>query len=178
MRKSILITGISGSGKTAVSDALCEKGYSSHDIDDVPGLFTMFDKRTNQPLIDQDNNNLEQVKNMIWVCNVERLQHLMTEEKNDIAFYCGNAENLSEIAPLFDIVILLKADDETIRHRLSSRTSNDFGKTSEIQDWILDSKENWENNIKKMNAIVIETNKDINQVVTEILKVASNLSNE
>lgn len=178
MRKSILITGISGSGKTEVSSVLREKGYSSYDIDDIPGLFTMFDKRTNQPLINQDNNSLEQVKNMSWVCNVERLQHLMSEEKNDIAFYCGNAENLSEIVPLFDKLILLKANDEAIRHRLSSRTSNDFGKTVEIQDWILNSKENWENNIKKMGAIVIDTNKDINQVVTEILKEASNLSNK
>lgn len=178
MIKSILITGISGSGKTAVSSALCEKGYSSYDIDDIPGLFTMFDKRTNLPLVDQDNNNLEQVKNMSWICNVERLQHLMSEEKNDIAFYCGNAENISEIVPLFDKLILLKASDEVILHRLSSRTSNDFCKTTEIQEWILTSKDEWENNIKKMNAIVIDTNKDINQVVKEILKVASNLSNK
>ncbi len=178
MRKSIFITGISGSGKTAISDALREKGYSSYDIDDVPGLFTMFDKRTNQPLTNQDNSNLEQVKNMSWICNVERLQHLMNEEKNEIAFYCGNAENISEIVPFFDKLVLLKAKDEAIRHRLSSRISNDFGKTTEIQDWIINSKENWENNINKMGAIVIDTNKDINLVVTEILKVASNLSNK
>lgn len=178
MRKSILITGISGSGKTAVHKALREKGYSSYDIDDVSELFTMFDKRTNQPLTNQDNNNLEQVKNMSWVCDVERLQHLMSEEKSDIAFYCGNAENLFDIIPLFDKLILLIANDEAIRHRLSSRTSNDFGKTSEIQDWILNSKEEWETAIEGMGAIVIDTNKDINQVVTEILKVASNLPNK
>jgi len=178
MKKFTLITGISGSGKTAVSNGLREKGYSSYDIDDIPGLFTMFDKRTNQPLINQDNSNLEQVKNMSWVCDVERLQHLMNEEKNDITFYCGNAENLSEIIPLFDKLILLKANDETIRQRLSTRTSNDFGKTTEIQDWILDSKEEWENNIKKMGAIVIDTNKDINQVIIEILKVVSNFTNK
>jgi dephospho-CoA kinase len=176
MKKSILITGISGSGKTAVSSALREKGYFSYDIDDIPRLFTMFDKRTNQLLTNQDNSNIEQVMNMSWICNVERLQHLMSEEKNDIAFYCGNAENLTEITPFFDIVILLKADDEIIRKRLSSRISNDFGKTTEIQDWILNSKEEWENASKRMGAIVIDTNKDINQVITEILKVVSNLS--
>ncbi|QQS60815.1 hypothetical protein IPN41_04585 [Candidatus Falkowbacteria bacterium] len=83
-----------------------------------------------------------------------------------------------EIVPLYDKLILLKANDEVILQRLSSRTSNDFGKTTEIQEWILTSKDEWENNIKKMNAIVIDTNKDINQVVIEILKVASNLSNK
>lgn len=46
MSKSILITGISGTGKTTIVEELKKKGYNSYSIEDVHGLFDMYHKET------------------------------------------------------------------------------------------------------------------------------------
>lgn len=45
MKKSILITGVSGVGKTSISQKLNEMGYRAYDMDSEPELFSMVDKK-------------------------------------------------------------------------------------------------------------------------------------
>jgi broad-specificity NMP kinase len=172
MKKTILITGVSGTGKTALSEMLNSKSCVALDIDDIEGLFTMFDKITKQPMINQDNDDLEKVKNMNWVCDVEKLKNIIAKQDCDLVFCCGNAGNMNEIIPLFNAVMLLTASPEKIRERLSSRVFNDFGKNKQIQDWLLSFKESWENDIKSKGAICVDTNKNLDQVATEIIEQA------
>ena len=87
MKKSILITGTAGVGKTSLSNKLNEMGYKSYDIDDVPGLFSMVHRETKLPIKDHDNFDLEKVKVMTWICDIEKLKKLIDEEQNDLAFY-------------------------------------------------------------------------------------------
>ena len=50
MNKSILITGVAGTGKSAVCDELNKLGYKALGIEDIDGLFTIVHKKTGKPM--------------------------------------------------------------------------------------------------------------------------------
>ena len=172
MKKSILVTGVSGAGKTTLSKKLNEVGYKAYDMENIPNLFAMLDKKTGKPVVDHDNADLEKVDAMDWVCDTEKLASLIANESADVAFYCGNASDMDTILPFFDSVIMLKIGEEAMRHRLTTRTENDFGRTAKIQDWIMTWKDWWEDDMQKKGAVVIDTTElSLDEVYQEIKKV-------
>src|SRR3990167_11397506 len=97
MKKSILITGVSGTGKSTISEKLNQMGYKAYDMDSYPGLFSMIDKKTKKPVVDHNNENIEKVVGMDWICDKTKLESIIKDESNELAFYCGSASNMEEI---------------------------------------------------------------------------------
>lgn len=170
MKRSILVTGVSGAGKSTISKKLNEMGYKAYDIDDLPGLFTMVDKKTGKPVMDYDNDNLEKVVGMDWICDKEKLASIIAAEPDRITFYCGAASNVNDLLPLFDLVILLKVSPEAMRQRLTSRTENDSARTKDVQDWIMTWKDEWENGMQERGAVIIDAHGSLDQVAKNIIK--------
>ena len=174
MKKSILVTGISGSGKSALSKKLNEMGYKAYSIEDMPGLFTLIDKKTGKPAPDQEQNEtVEEALGTDWVCDKEKLSSIIENEPSEITFYCGVASNRIALIRLFDSVILLKISPETMRERLSTRTENDFGRKSEVQDWILTWKDWFENDVQEKGASVVDANQGLDKVAEEVIRLAN-----
>ncbi|NIO44896.1 MAG: AAA family ATPase [Candidatus Aenigmarchaeota archaeon] len=177
MNKSILVTGVSGSGKSAICNELKKLGYRAYDIEEIHGLFNMINKSTGKitDLKDYDKHNLECIKQHDWICDKKKLQKLISKNVkknvlNNVVFYCGTASNTDDLLTLFDKIILLKASKEIIRKRLSIRTSNDFGHTEEVQNWVFEWKEWWENHMVEKGAMTIDANHDLKEVVNDIVK--------
>jgi len=170
MNESILITGITGSGKSAVCDELKKLGYKVYDIEIMEGLFNLIDKETGKVVNDYDNKNLKWVKKHQWVCDRKKLQELVRKNAKGVVFYCGIASNLDELFFLFDKVFLLKVSPKILRERLSTRKSNDYGRTPEVQDWILEWKDWWENHMIEKGAIIIDANRGIKEVTADIVE--------
>ena len=175
MNKSILITGISGSGKSFVCNELRKLGYRAYDIENMHDLFSMVNKTTGKKVDDYNKHNLEWLKQHDWICDKNKLQELVSRNAKeivfwDVVFYCGTASNTDELLYLFDKVFLLKATPETIRQRLSTRKSNDFGRTSEVQEWIFSWEKWWEDHMREKGAIIIDANRDIKEITTDIVK--------
>ena len=170
MKKAILIAGVSGSGKSEVGRRLKDLGYETYDTDALPGLCVMVDKITLLPTEYDNNNDLEKIQKMKWLCKLDELENLISNQKNDIAYYCGAPNNLEEMVPLFDQVILLVASPNNIRQRLNARQDNGFGKSVEVQDHILNHKESIEKYLIEKGAIVIDADQDINLVVEEVIR--------
>lgn len=133
MNKSVLITGVSGSGKSFICEELGKLGYKSYDIEEIDGLFNMVHKETGKiTSLDMfDNQDMEVVKQHNWVCDKVKMQKLVDKNLkksvlSNVVFYCGTASNTEEIFSLFDFVILLKASEETIRKRLSNTHFEQF----------------------------------------------------
>lgn len=172
MKKPILITGVAGTGKSAICDELNKLGYKAFGIEDIEGLFTMVHKKTGKPFEEYDNNDLKKVKQADWICDKKKLQHFINKNSKGIVFYNGTASNIDDLLPLFDQVFLLKVSQNILRNRLSNRTSNDFAQTADVQKKLFSWKTGWENYLKKKGAIVINANRPIKEVINDIIDMS------
>lgn len=169
MNKSILITGVAGTGKSAICDELNKLGYKAFGIEDIDGLFTMINQKTGKPFKNFNNDNLEMVKQSDWICDKNKLQRLIQKNTKGIVFYCGTASNLDDLLPLFDKIFLLTVNRQTLRKRLSTRTSKDFGRIAEVQKWIFSWKTWWEDHVKEQGATVINASRSLRIVANDII---------
>lgn len=169
MNASIFITGVSGSGKSAVCDELNKLGYKAYGIENIKGLFTMVNKKTGKIADDYDIDIFKLVKQHDWICDKNKLKLLLQNNSNGVVFYCGTATNQEDLFPLFDKIFLLKVSKKILRERLINRSSNHFARTPEVQKWIFRWKGRWENHLFKKGAQIINANFDLNKVVADII---------
>lgn len=137
MKESVLITAVTGSGKSTVCKVLKAMGYNSVDIEDVPGLFSLVDEKTGLPMPKHDNSDVNLVKRGDWICDKKKLKELVSREKSGRTFYCGAATNYEEIWDVFDRVIILTVSNKTTLERLKTRKLGEFGNSQEVRDWVL-----------------------------------------
>jgi cytidylate kinase len=143
--KSILITGVPGSGKSSVCTELQRRGYEAYDIENIEGLFKMYKKDTGEEFIEYVND-AEHILNADWRCDLNELQKLIATQTKEIGFYCGFASNIKEILPLFSSVYLLNPSNEEVHKRLRTREgSGVMGGSEESRQAVLGWKEEWEN---------------------------------
>jgi len=173
MNKHILITGMPGSGKSAITKELTDLGSKAFDIEAIEGLFTMVDINTGKAIKDFDVDNLEMVKRAKWVCDKKKLQRLMHQNPIGIVFYCGavGGSNFDDLQPLFDKVILLEASQNTLLERLTTRSSNTFARTPKTQKWLLDRKKWWEGHLIEKGSIAINANRPVREIAENIIEI-------
>ena len=106
--KRVLLTGMSGTGKSSVVQELVARGYKAVDTDD--GFCDV------QP----DGRQL-------W--REDAIQQLLATEDADVLFVAGCEENQGTFHPQFDHIVLLSAPLETMVERLQTRTNNPYGKS-------------------------------------------------
>ena len=174
MNKSILVTGISGTGKSTIANELNNQGYKAISIEDIEGLCTIINKKTGKPFKNFDINNIEMIKQSDWICNKKKLQLLLRKNSKGIVSYCGSSSNFDEILPFFDKIFLLKTSVKVLRERLNTRTSNKFGRTAEVQKWVFGWKNWWEAHMKEKGAIVINASRPPQVIAKEIIKKSTN----
>jgi dephospho-CoA kinase len=148
--KRVLLTGMLGTGKSAVAGALAARGYKAIDTDD--GWC--------QPTPDG---------RQMW--RAETIEALLATEDADILFVAGCEENQVQFHPRFDHIILLSAPPETLVERLATRTSNSFGKTQEDLRRILDDLEAVEPLLRRAADHEVQTTVPLTDVVTIILRI-------
>src|SRR5215510_1548551 len=104
----ILITGISGVGKTTLIRALRALDFRAIDMDE-PGWASS-----------------DEFGHQRW--DVARLQELMGELLSEPLFVSGCSEDQVALYPQFSKIILLSAPKSVIAQRLACRTDNPYGK--------------------------------------------------
>jgi dephospho-CoA kinase len=117
--KRVLITGMSGTGKSTVVAALAVRGYKAVDADE-PG----FSEEVRVP-----EGALTGLGSAVdWVWREDRINALLATEDAAVLFVSGCASNQGKFYALFDRVVLLSAPATVIAERLATRTNNSFGK--------------------------------------------------
>jgi dephospho-CoA kinase len=106
--RRVLLTGMSGTGKSTLIHALRARGYKSIDMDE-PGW--------SEHRADGD-----------WVWREDRVEELLAVEDSEVLFISGCAENQVKFYSQFDHIILLSAPADILVERLMTRTSNPYGK--------------------------------------------------
>ena len=91
---------------------------------------------------------------------------------NDTVFLLGTASNELDVWDLFDDVICLVVDEQTMRHRLKTRTTNDFGKADHELADILEWFQRYEANYRSFGATMIDATAPLDEVADQVIQVA------
>lgn len=148
--KRVLLTGMSGTGKSSVVRELAARGFKAVDTDDG----------WSEPLPDG---------RQMW--REDAIYALLVTEDTDVLFVAGCEQNQAQFHSQFDHIILLSAPLEVLTQRLAGRTSNPYGKTPEELSRIIDDLETVEPLLRQVAGHEVRTTIPLNEVVTTILRL-------
>jgi adenylate kinase family enzyme len=174
----VLITGTSGSGKSTVGKKLKTRGFDviETDTEVFDGLSIAYwknkdtGKGIDMPWPPPKNWHHEND----WVWRVDVLSPRLQSSGKNLVFACGDSRNKQDAFKLFDKIILLKTDDETLRQRISSRKDNYFGKTEHELRWILSQNQIIIKEMKEAGAVFVDATQTLDKVVSDILRLVRN----
>lgn len=161
--KRVLITGMSGTGKSVVIQELASRGYSAHDLD-TPEWSEWIDTAP--------SDGLTPVQGKDWVWREDRVRELLSGTEEGTLFVSGCAENMKRLFPLIDYIILLSAPVETIVERLATRSLGGYGHVAEERRKIVDLISTVEPLLRESADQEIDTRKPVHTTVDEILKIS------
>lgn len=116
--RRILVTGMSGTGKSSALEALARQGFRTVDTDG--GDWTEWS--------DAEDGYL-------W--REDRIEELLTRDDGPALYVSGTVSNQARFYDRFDAVVLLSAEPEVLLARIESRTTNPYGKTPAQRELVL-----------------------------------------
>jgi broad-specificity NMP kinase len=166
----VLLTGIAGTGKSTLVKALNERGVFSIDLHDVPGLFFWQDKETKQKVEYSPVESREWFDTVDRLCDIERLKKILSQHKDIVAAGTISGSNQKEFLSLFDKIILLQANPNTLLHRLQTRTNKSgYGKTKSEQDDNIEWQKEFDPEMLSLGAVPVSTESKLDVVVDKII---------
>lgn len=149
--KRVLLTGMSGTGKTSVISALATLGYKA---------------------VDTDDGWCEPLPHGRQQWRKDAIGELLATEDAEVLFVAGCEENQVAFHPRFDVIILLSAPAEVMMDRLASRTANPYGKSPAELARVLDDLRAIELRLRKIADHEIRTTIPLADVVSAVLRLA------
>ncbi|MEO2205758.1 AAA family ATPase [Paenibacillus pabuli] len=153
MKRLILITGMSGTGKSTALAELARKGH--HVVDTDYGGWS------------------ENPDGTGWLWNEERITALLAGHNEGALFISGTVSNQGKFYPMFDAIVLLSAPLEVILERVSSRQNNPYGKTMAEREEIIHYVHTVEPLLRAGSTFEIDTRKSIAEVTLELERIAT-----
>jgi gluconate kinase len=153
-----LISGLSGTGKSAVCKELQRRGYTAIEADEAFGFYA--DPKTGEPTTEKHQLN--------WIWDKKKVDATLSNSESDV-FVCGGSMNEGEFKYYFSKLFTLFVDSDTLRHRLLNRTNNNFGKKPEDLARQLEWNEGVVEYAKRRGRIPINSAGPLESVVDEIL---------
>jgi broad-specificity NMP kinase len=164
--RRILITGISGTGKSTVVAQLAARGERAVDLDS--------DEYSEWVDVDDDEGTpgepVEPGRDWIW--REQRVDALLSDEAGEVLVVSGTAANMRQFMPRFDHVILLSAPPEVLAERLRTRTTNSYGRAPEHLARVLDTKRTVEPLLRRAADQEIDTTQALEAVVDAVSAAA------
>jgi dephospho-CoA kinase len=153
----VLVTGLSGTGKSAALAELTRRGHCVVDTD--YGGYS-------EEVPSSDRGGSEQ----LW--REERIDALLDRHNDGVLFLSGCVSNQGKFYPRFDAVVLLSAPTDVILERVAKRSTNDFGKTDAERDRILNDMATVEPLLRAGASAEIDARAPLDEVVDAIERIA------
>lgn len=159
--KRILITGMSGTGKSTVIQELAARGYTAIDTDE--------DGWHEWATVAAEDLPPGVSAGPDWVWREDRIRTLLAREDGGTLFVSGCAANQGRFYDRFDHIVLLSVPKEIIVARLTTRTNNSYGKHPEELAETLAYVETVEPLLRKGATLEVDTRAPVDEVVGMIL---------
>jgi dephospho-CoA kinase len=159
--KRVLLTGMSGTGKSTLICELAARGYKAIDADsdEWSEWVNVTGDGPEGPDAGRD-----------WVWREDCIQSLMVIEDSDILFISGCASNQGKFHAQFDHIVLLSAPSSLIVERLATRTNNPYGKRPEELAQVLQYVQTVEPLLRRSASLEVDTSVPVAQVLETILR--------
>lgn len=160
MTLRVLITGVSGVGKSTVIEALQTRWIRAVDVDAPPY----------SEEIAVDNGELTGLgSGRDWVWRIDLVREIVESGGDDVLIVSGCSPNQDELYDHFDHVVLLSAPPEVVEKRLTTRTNNPFGKRAGETERALAIQQEIEPLLREGADLEVDTTAPIEVVVSTIL---------
>lgn len=161
--KRVLITGMSGTGKSTVVGELVARGHRAVDLD-TPEWSEWIDVAA--------SDALTPTKGKDWVWREDRVRALLAGHNQGTLFISGCAENMGRLFPSIDKIILLSAPVATVMTRLEARSSNGYGNNEEDRQKVRELIALIEPLLRKSAHHEVDTTGPVQATVDEILRIS------
>jgi dephospho-CoA kinase len=159
--KRVLLTGMSGTGKSSVLSELRARGFKTVDTD--------YGGWTELVEVPTSSDRPEHPRAKEWLWREDLMTRLLSTEDAEVLFVSGAARNQTKFYPEFDHVVLLTAPVDVITERLSGRTNNPYGKDPAQLAEVLGLKQTVEPALRRAADLEIDTSIPLDEVVEKIL---------
>ena len=144
----VLITGMSGVGKSTLVGELRERGYAAYDADDDGFAEPRADGR--------------------WGWRAAEVADLLARSPDRLLFFAGCSEEQSALP--FDYRVLLTAPESVLIERLRTRTNNSYGQEKRELDQALADLAEIEPLLRRSADLVITTTESPATIADELLR--------
>ncbi len=166
--KRVLLTGMSGTGKSTVTAALAARGYAAIDADaDAWSEWVEITGASEPPGSPAEETGIWRSQDWVW--REDRIQHLLSTAAAGILFISGCASNMGRFFPQFDQIILLSAPTPVLVERLATRTTNQYGKHPDELARIVGQVQTIEPLLRRRASLEVDTAAPLAQVIETIL---------
>jgi dephospho-CoA kinase len=150
--RRILVTGMSGTGKSSALEGLRRLGFRTVDTDE--GDWTAWS--------DADGG---------YVWREERIAQLLASDDGRSLYVSGTVSNQGRFYDRFDAVVLLSAPANVLLSRIESRTTNPYGKTVEQRQLVLRDLEEVEPLLRRTCTHEIDATQPLADIVDQLAQL-------
>ncbi len=171
----VWVTGISGAGKSTVCEILSSRGIAALDAD-TDGFSRWVVAGSGEPVVDSpDPTRSDWLDSHAWHIHVDRIRTLRADSPG-VTFLFGAVANEGEVRDQFDRVGCIVVDDETVRQRLTTRTTNAFGRQPADLERILGWNQVLESSYRRTGAAIIDGTRPVDEVAEAVLQLGRGLA--
>jgi dephospho-CoA kinase len=149
---TVLVTGMSATGKSSALVALRRLGFDVLDTD-APGWTEWSDTEGG------------------YVWREDRIEGLLAREGQRTLFVSGTVSNQGKFYPRFDAVVLLSAPVDVLLERIQNRTTNSYGKRPREREAILRDLAEFEPRLRRTCTHEIDATQPLSAVVEQLADI-------
>jgi broad-specificity NMP kinase len=155
--RRVLVTGMSGTGKSSALAELGRRGFRVVDTD-LPGWSEWIEDEA-----DPDGGG--------WFWREDRIAELLATEDERTLYVSGTVSNQGKFYDRFDAIVLLSAPAEVILDRLDHRTTNEYCKRPVERDLIVSHVDWVEPRLRATCTHEIDASRSLDEVVGELIAI-------